>query len=275
MTSPGQTSARQILVDQLRQWGLEELTADVDRLIREGLDASAVTLQLAETTAYKQRFAGNELRRQKGLPVLSPAEYVATEAAYKSVLRTFGLPSGFYDQASDFNNFIGADVSPDELNERARIAQETFLGADPATRDVWQRFYGLSGGAAIAAVLDPERALPILQRQADAARFGVVAEQQGLIAARERLERYSDLGIADSSITSAFGRIAATRGADDRLGKRFGADLGQANREAEELLADGNAARQRQRVYDNESALFQGRAGAEEGSLSRTRSGRY
>lgn len=273
--SPGQSSAKKILIDQLTQWGLEELVPDVDRLIKEGLDAPAVTLQLQETEAYRRRFAANEQRRQKGLPVLSPAEYVATEAAYKSVLRSFGLPSGFFDSRDDFSNFLANDVSPEELNSRARAAQETFLTSDPSIRQAWSQLYGLSGGAAIAMFLDPERALPIVERQAQAARFGAAAINQGLDANRGRLERYADLGVDYQSVSRAFGQIAQTRGADQRIADRFGGQLSQADRESELLLNDGDAARRRQRLYDNETALFQQRSAAEEGALSRTRQGRY
>jgi hypothetical protein len=273
--SPSQSSAREIVADQLRQWGLAELINDVDQLLREGLDAAAITLQLANTEAYKRRFAANEIRRQKGLPVLSPGEYIATEAAYKSVLRSYGLPPGFYDDNEDFHKWIGGDVSPDELNERAGQAQRVFLQADPLAKEVWSRFYGLSGGAAIAAILDPERAIPVVERMANAARFGAVAERQGLEADRGRLERYSDLGITETEIMSAFGRIAQTAPVDERLSTRFGKQLTQGSREAEELLGDAAAARQRSNLYQSEQALFSARSGADEDSLNRNRRGQY
>lgn len=272
---PRAQSARDILVDQLRQWGLSELVSEVDRLIKEGLEAPAVTLQLSQTDAYKRRFAANEIRRQKGLPVLAPAEYVATEAAYKSVLRSYGLPPGFYDDTEDFHKWIGGDVSPDELNQRAGQAQRVFLQADPAARDMWQRFYGLTGGAAIASILDPDRALPVVERMANAARFGALAESQGLDADRARLEDYSDLGVTESEISAAFGRIASTQAADRRLASRFGKPLTQAEREAEEIRDDAGAARKRASLYQNETALFQNRSAADEDSLNRNRRGQF
>jgi hypothetical protein len=119
VTSPTSQSARQILLDQLKQWGLEELTNDLDSLIKDGLEAPAIVLQLADTKAYKERFKANEIRRQKGLAALSPAEYIAAEASYQTVLRTHGLPNSFYDSRDDYAEFIGNDVSPDELNDRA------------------------------------------------------------------------------------------------------------------------------------------------------------
>jgi hypothetical protein len=274
--NPSQSSARQILLDQLHEWGLDTLAPAVDELIKQGLDAPAVTLQLQETPQYKERFKANEIRRQKGLPVLSPADYVSTEAAYRSVLRTYGLPSGFYDSHDDFNQFLGNDVSPDELNQRARVAQQVWLSNDAETRAGWTQFYGLSGGAAIASILDPEKALPIIQRQAEAAQFGASAERQGLQADRARLERYADLGISQETIDTGFSRIANTQAVDQKLAARFGqTPLTQGEQEAEQFLGDAQAARKRAGLYQNEEALFKGRAGAGDQSLQRQQNGRF
>lgn len=275
MTSPVQQTARDILTDQLRQWGLDELVADLDRLIKEGLDAPAIAVQLQDTQAYKQRFAANEIRRQKGLPVLNPAEYIATEQAYQQVLRTYGLPTSFYDDRTDFHQFIGNDVAPDELNERAQIAQQVWLSNDVGTRDTWRNFYGLTDGAAIASILDPERALPVVQRMANAARFGAAATRQGLEADKGRLEQYSDLGINESQVNEAFARIAQTKPADDRIAQRFGTTLTQAEKEAEQVQGNASAARKRSTLYQNETALFQGRGAANDAALARTKGGKF
>jgi hypothetical protein len=55
----------------------------------------------------KRRFAGNQQRRKLGLPVLSPREYLETEAAYRQVMESAGLPRGFYDSPDDFSSWIG------------------------------------------------------------------------------------------------------------------------------------------------------------------------
>lgn len=275
MTSPVSDSAKTILADQLRAWGLDELSTDLDRLIKDGLDAPAITVQLQATEAYKKRFAANEIRRQKGLPVLAPAEYVATEQAYQQVLRSYGLPTSFYDDRSDFHQFIGNDVAPDELNNRAQIAQQVWLSNDSETRDVWRSFYGLSDGAAIASILDPDKALPIVQRMANAARFGGLATRQGLEADKGRLEQYADQGITENAVANAFGKIAQTAPADQRIGQRFGSELTQADREREEIQGNAEAARKRSTLYQSESALFQGKASAGDAALQRTKSGSF
>jgi hypothetical protein len=114
------------------------------------------------------------------LAQLSPADYINTETAYKQVLQQYGLPAGFYDSPSDLNDFIAKDVSPSELNTRAQAAQQVWLSNDDAAKDTWRSWYGLSDGAAIASILDPKTALPIVQRMAQPLNSVVTQLRQGL-----------------------------------------------------------------------------------------------
>ncbi len=113
-------------IEQLRlifsNYGLDSLAPKITEFIQMGYSPDTVTLKLQETPEYKQRFIGNESRRKAGLPVLNPAEYLSVEASYKKIMRDAELPAGFYDQPDDFGKFIGADVSPTELQERVSIA---------------------------------------------------------------------------------------------------------------------------------------------------------
>src|SRR5581483_2048777 len=106
----------------LRQWGLQELAPDVLRLLQDGHSQDQVSVLIQDTDAYRKRFSGNDLRRKAGLAALSPAEYLATEASYRRIMESAGLPVGFYDQPSDFTTWIGADVSPNEIQSRVNLA---------------------------------------------------------------------------------------------------------------------------------------------------------
>lgn len=270
-----QKSALAVLQDQLSQWGITDLYGDAESLLKEGLDPAAITVQLSNSASYKRRFSANDVRRQNGLSVLTPAEYIAAEDSYRGVLRQYGLPTSFYDSADDFHQFLGNDVSPDELNDRAQIAQQVWLSNDDNTKTAWRSFYGLSDGAAIAAILDPTRATPIIERMANAARFGGLALANGLEADRGRLEQYSDQGVDASAIASAFGKIALTRGTDDRIGQRFNKPITQADEESALITGNGVAQKKINDLYANETALFQSRAAAESGALSRTSGGKF
>lgn len=278
MTSPVDAdtrSAKEILTDQLRQWGIEDLSKDLDALIKEGLDSAAIVIQLSNTESYKKRFAANEVRRQNGLSVLSPAEYIAAENSYQTVLRQYGLPESFYDQREDFTKFLGNDVSPDELNDRASIAQQVWLSNDETTKGVWRDFYGLSDGAAIASILDPDKALPIVQRMSNAARFGGDAIRNGLSADKSRLEQYSDLGLTESAVSQGFTKIGQTDAANQRIAQRFGQTLSQAEEEQANIVGTASAQRKISQLQQGEQALFQQRASADQAALQRTRAGSF
>jgi hypothetical protein len=273
--NPDQQTASQIIQQQLKAWGLDSLAGTVNDLIRQGLGSDAITLQLQQTDAYKQRFSANEARIKAGLAALSPAEYIATENAYRQVLQSYGLPSSFYDQPADFNQFLSNDVSPDELRSRVQVAQQVYLGSDPQLRDVWRNFYGLSDGAGIAAVLDESRSLPVLQNMLTAAQGGVAAQRSGLEANQGRLEQYAQQGFSVDQLSQGFSQIGQTLSADQAIARRNGTTFDQATAEAATITGAASALRKQQQLEESERALFSARAGADANSLNRRTSGSY
>lgn len=275
MTSPEQTSAKAIIQAQLQQWGIDSLFGDLDRLIKEGLGPDAITLQLQQTDAYKTRFKGNELRSKAGLPVLSPAEYISAETSYRQVMQSYGLPATFYDQPDDYHDFLAKDISPDEVNTRAKTAQSIWLSNDQGTKDTWRDFYGLTDGAAIASILDPDKAMPIVERMATAAKLGGAAQRNGLTADKSRFEQYADLGVTSDQANSAFGQIGAVRDIDNAIASRFGTTFSQADAEQSRLVGAASARRKQAELYGSEQALFDTRAAADATSLTRRTSGGF
>lgn len=272
---PVQASASLIIADQLAQWGLQTLAPTVNSLIRQGFGTDAITLQLEDTPEFKARFSGNDLRRKSGLPVLSPAEYIATERSYRQVLNQFGIPAGFYDSQSSMAQLIANDMSPDELKTRASDAQAVWLSHDASTRTAWQSMYGLTDGAGIAAILDPETALPIVQRMTTAAQIGGAAVQNGLGVDRSRFEQYADQGVTQSQAQKAFGQLGQTFGTERQLADRFGTSWTQAQAEQADLGLDGQAAQKQNTLYDAEKALFSARGSADNNTTSTRASGSY
>lgn len=275
MTEPLNDSASQIIKQQLAQWGLTELYGDVDRLIKEGIGEDAIGVQLQQSDAYKRRFAANEARVSKGLAVLSPAEYLSVEASYRQVMQSYGLPSGFWDSTDDFTKLISNDVAPDEVNERVKAARDVFLSADTGVRDTFRSFYGLSDGAGIAAVLDPEKAMPVLNRMVTAAKAGAAATRNGLQADQGRLELYADRGLNADQLSDAFGQIGQVRDAEQGMAQRFGTSFTQADSEDARISGLASAKRAQQQLYASEQALFDTKASADATSLNKRRSGSF
>lgn len=272
---PNQATASQIIQQQLSQWGLSTLAPLVNNLIRQGYGQDAILLQLEQSPEFKARFSGNDARGKAGLPVLSPAEYIATERSYAQVLQQYGIPSGFWDSQADFAKLIGNDMSASELQARAQDAQAVWLSKDTSTRQAWTQMYGLSDGAAIASILDPQTALPIVQRMTAASQIGGAALQNGLGIDQSRMEQYADLGVSQSQAQKGFGQIAEQLGTDQQIAARFGTSWTQAQAEQATLLGNGQAQKQQNDLENAEKQLFSARASADQNTTATRSTGSY
>src|SRR5215475_13221326 len=112
-------------------YGLGSLADKIYNYVKNGESADTISIQLQDTPEYKKRFAGNELRKKAGLPVLNPADYLATEASYRQIMQQAGMPSGFYDKPDDFDDWIGKNVSPSEIQSRVDLATQATILSDP------------------------------------------------------------------------------------------------------------------------------------------------
>jgi hypothetical protein len=109
------------------------------------------------TAAYKERFKANEYRIANGYAAKTEDEIIGLENAFKTTLRANSLPQGFYDRQEDFNNFIGRDVAPNELNNRISMGYNAVMQAEPGTKAELKQLYGLSDGDIAAFFIDPTR----------------------------------------------------------------------------------------------------------------------
>ena len=258
----------QIITDYLTQWGLKDLIPTVISLGKDSANTSDIIyLKLQQTDAWKKRFAGNEERVKNGLGVLSPAEYIALESQYKQTLRSYGLPDGFYDDKQSTDNWIGGDVSPSEVASRAQAAADLVYNSPPEALAAWNKFYGGTGaGGAIAAILDPGVAEPLIQQRVLASQIGGAALGQGLSTSSANAERFAKEGVTLSQAQQAYSDIAARLSTDQSAGARFGGALNQADEEAATLDRSGSAIQKQSTVYAEEASLFSGRGGAAQGA---------
>jgi hypothetical protein len=251
----------------LTSWGLSSLIPDLKQLIVNG-DTSSNTLSLAlsQTQAYKTRFAANDARVAAGLPALNPAQYIATEEQYHQVLQSYGLPAGFYDKPSDFTDFIAKDISPTELDARAKIAHDQYMSAPDTTKALWQQ-YGFAKGDAIAAILDPDVATAVIQDRAQQIAIGGAAAAHGFQVNQPRAQQFQQAGVTLSQAQQAYSQISQASGTDQQIASRFGTSFNQNDEENSLLLGQGEAVNKRQTMYDEEKSLFQGHAGADANTL--------
>jgi len=237
--------------------------------------AQIVSDLLPNTTVYKQRFSANETRIKNGLAPLSPSQYLATEEAYRATLKDAGLPVGFYDSPDDFSGFIGQDVSASEIKLRADSAARAVNNTDPAYTKALRDIYGIDEGMMTAFMLDPERALPLVERQAKAVEFGTAAVKQGLQATNLG-EQFAQRGPATGySAEQGYGAIAGILPTASKLGQVYGQTYDQTTAEQEVFSGLESAKRKRQKLGQMETSTFSGQSGVAAGSLKTGKSGQF
>jgi len=205
------------LNNSFAQYGLGSLASKITEYVQQGYSADTVSLKLQEAPEYKQRFAGNELRKKVGLPVLTPGEYLSAESSYKQIMRANGLPQGFYDSQESLAKFISNDVSPSEFQSRVNAAGLSLNNADPFYTQSLQEMYGLTQGEMLAHVLDPQQELPFINKQVQAAQFGAEARRQGLSVGVSNAEQYANMGVTQKEAQQGFEQVAQILPGAERL----------------------------------------------------------
>src|SRR5665647_2802269 len=255
------------ITEMLKAYGLETLAPAVLGFIQQGYSSDTVGVLLQQTDAYKTRFAANESRRQKGLPVLSPAEYLATERSYRQIMSASGLPIGFYDNPSDFRGFLEGDMSPVELQDRVRIATDEVSKLDPATKSAFEKWY--STGDIIAYALDRERSTAILDRQFRASQIAGAGTGQGVNLSQQFAERIAQTGVDTEQARQGLGVVSSLASTGDKLSEIYGGSYTQEDAASEVFLADAASTKKRRGLASQERAQFAGQGGTASTSLSK------
>jgi LysM repeat protein len=262
-------SVGKIVADRFAQYGLSSLGTKVLDLARKGYTEATITLELQNSDEYKARFAANAERQKKGLSVLSPAEYLSVEDAYRQTLRAYGLNQ--FDNDTYVRQFISNDVSPSELSTRVITAVQRVQNADPVIARTLRDYYGIGSADMVAYVLDPNQQLPKIQRQVAAAEIGAAARLQGLEAGVSVSEQLASQGITQAEAQKGYATIADILPTAEKLSSIYGSQLdkySQAEAEQEVFNTLASAQRKRKALIERETSAFGGRSGTSRASLS-------
>jgi hypothetical protein len=203
--------------------GLGSLAGFINKRIMEDASEEAVLLELYEQPEYQLRFPGMKALRAKG-KTITEDEYIKNEKAFEATARFFEIPVGFYDTPDDFGKLIGNLVSPKEYQDRLQVGQDLSRSMSPGVKLQLQELYNIGEGGITAYVLDPDRALAILQKQAKSAQFIGFGREKGLklegmtAAQAEQIvgtEAYSKLSA--QQMQTALGQAAQLRKTQSRL----------------------------------------------------------
>ena len=243
-----------------QSYGLGSLAGNIYDYVKNGYSSDTISILLQDTPEYKARFAGNEARKKAGLPVLSTAEYLSTEAAYQQIMKSSGLPPSFYDQPSDFATWIGNNTSPSEIQARVDLASQATTLASPAYRKALNQM-GIDDAHLTAYYLDPTKALPLLQKQAATAQIGAEALKQGLAFDQSYAQQLATEGVSQSQAAQGYAQVAGELGTMQNLGGMYG--QGWTQRESEQAALEGSAAAASKKagLLSQERGQFGGQSG--------------
>ena len=277
-------SAYTLLLEQFNQYGLGALVEPLKNFIVEGLSPAEFTLRLRDTDAYKKRFAANQARIQKGLRALSEAEYIGLEDQYQNVMRQYGLPQSYYTRGDmgrqeGFEKFIGGDVSAAELEDRIQTAQNRVINAAPEVAASLRSYYpDITNGDILAYALDPDKAITEIKRKVTAAEIGGAATMAGLATGMARAEELGRYGVTGEQARQGFRAVAEVAPRGSQLAEFYRQTpytQTTAEQEVFGLTGATEAARQRRKLTELETAAFSGQTGMAGGALARDRAGSF
>jgi hypothetical protein len=219
----GKMKASDRLTALFTSYGLGSLASFINKRIMDDVSEEMVLVELYDQPEYKLRFPGMESLRGKKRTI-TEKEYMDIEKAMTQTARFFDLPKGFYDNPDDFGKLIGGEVSAKEYQDRLQVGQDLAREMNPAARAQLQEFYNVGEGGITAYVLDPDRALALIQKQSKAAQFvgfgrlsgfkleGMNAAQAEQIAGTEAYAKLSA-----QQLQQALGQAAQLRQTQSRL----------------------------------------------------------
>lgn len=254
-----------------KSYGLESLAGKIYDYVKNGYSSDTISILLQDTPEYKQRFKANDARLKAGLPVLSPADYINTENAYRQILRQSGLPTGFYDSNDDFTNWLSKDVSPTEVQSRADLATQATALANPAYKQALNQM-GIDDGHLAAYFLDPDKSLPLLQKAAATAAIGGAALGQGLTFNQAYAEQLATIGVTAAQAQQGYQQVASELGTMKNLGAMYGQQFGQAEEEQSVFGTSAEAIQKKSQLVGKEQGAFSGATGGAAAGLNTSKS---
>jgi hypothetical protein len=219
---------------------------------QSGRDFNDIILDMRNLPEYKARFPAMEALSKAGRAI-TEAEYVAYEKGIGTLAQQYGLPATMFS-SSYIADMLVAQVSPIEFEKRITINRDAAMNASPETRRAFAEMYGLGAeGALTAYFLDPDVALPEIERRYAAAQVATEAYQQRVGLTREQAERLADDNVTRPEAQRAFAQVAATRGLEAAVGEVI-----TERERVDAAFGDAAAAEKQRRVQSSRAGQYQG-----------------
>ena len=155
---------------------------------------------------YLERFAGNAALIKKGLPTLSDDFYLKTEKEYEKIFNAYDVSS--LANRKMYGTLIGNSMDAVDVTKRLQIGYDR-LKSDKYIEEAFRKFYpSLATGDIVAAMLNPDEMLPMLERKAAAAEIGGSYLAQNLEASKVSAESLAAFGITKAGAQAGVRYIA-------------------------------------------------------------------
>lgn len=195
------------LQNTLAQFGLTGLGNFITQKVKAGESLDQIMLEIRATPEYQARFPAMQQLAQQGRAI-SEQQYVDLENQYQGILRSAGLPSGFYDTPQDFANLITNQVSPSELSSRVQQYATVAYNSPPEVKQQLEDLYGITPGELTAYFIDPNNALPLIQQRVASAQAAGQAQISGFgQLTRTQADELGQAGVTADAARSGFQQL--------------------------------------------------------------------
>lgn len=270
-----------LLEQTFKDFGLDdpEILKAIQGFMEQGIGSNQAAIELRKTTAYINRFRGNEIRRQAGLNVVSEAEYLQLENSYNETLRAYGL-QGYFGvdrkvSQSKMADIIGNDISATEFKDRIDTVVTRVNNSEPTIKNTLKSFYGITDTDLVGYFLNPKENLPKLQEKVTAAEIGSEALKQGLLTGVESATALAQAGITKAKAAEGYQTIGQVLPTATKLGQIYGEEgINYSQTLAEQEIFNNleSARRKRVQLAEKEIGTFSGASGLSRGALGGTTS---
>ena len=221
-------------------------------------------LQLINTKSYYDRFGSvNEARLKQGYKALDEKTIVGMEDEYQKVLTSYNMPTGFYDQTTDFQSFLKNNLTNvDVANVIQAYRDFVTTGTDSNIRKQLKDNYGIGDEALTAYMIDPTKGQAILEQISGKNMNTAAALIEGLTAEQANMaQTYGAGSLGYSTQRQKYSQVQRELQTTGNLAAIYGENFGAKEAIAAEFGGDVTAQAQAARIKATGAAAFGGTSG--------------
>lgn len=270
--------------DMLKLWGLESLGVDVNKLVDDYGDNTALyEVGIRQTEGYQKRFKGlNDLRKSGNTyGITSEGEYLALENQYRTVFRNAGISNMLISSdGTDYTNIADLvskfNTSSQEVASRIADAQRVVNNTPQEVKNALRDFYNINDTDLLSYTLDPTKTAADINAKANASLIAGLGRttDYGVNITQQAAEQYAKVFGESGDISQEQMRkdLAASSTLQKSMGRLAGLEK-ETFTGTESLQAttgiDAAATEKAKRLQSAERARFSGSSAIQQKTLRR------